>query len=110
MEMLIQPDAVARSLNYGARLMGGENMVKLGGLDSHFESLRNVDNLIIAACGTSNLAGKYGEYLMRELGCFKSVNSIIASEIKARDFPKKNGGFLSISQSGETMDLLIYIT
>jgi hypothetical protein len=29
MEMLEQPDAVARSLGYGARLMGGENSVKL---------------------------------------------------------------------------------
>ena len=30
-----------------------------------------------------------------------------ASEINKRDFPKSKGGFLSISQSGETMDLLI---
>lgn len=33
MEMMDQPEAIARALNYGARLMGGENMVKLGGLD-----------------------------------------------------------------------------
>jgi hypothetical protein len=33
MEMLDQPDAIARAINYGARLMGGDNMVKLGGLD-----------------------------------------------------------------------------
>jgi glucosamine--fructose-6-phosphate aminotransferase (isomerizing) len=38
-EMLEQPDAVARTLNYGARLMGGENMVKLGGLDLHLQGL-----------------------------------------------------------------------
>jgi hypothetical protein len=44
---------------------------------------------------------------MRELGCFKTVQSFVASEINQRDFPKNNGGFLSISQSGETMDLLI---
>jgi glutamine---fructose-6-phosphate transaminase (isomerizing) len=97
MEMLEQPDAVARSLNYGARLMGGENMVKLGGLDAKREELVKIDNLIIAACGTSNNAGRYGEYLMRELGCFKYVESIIASEIFDRDLPKKNGGFISIS-------------
>jgi glutamine---fructose-6-phosphate transaminase (isomerizing) len=107
MEMLEQPEAVARSLNYGARLMGGENMVKLGGLDRNREELVQIDNLIIAACGTSYLAGKYGEYLMRELGCFKYVESMFASEINERDFPKQYGGFLSISQSGETMDLLI---
>jgi len=97
MEMLQQPDAVARSLNYGARLMGGENMVKLGGMDKFQESLKSIDSLIIAACGTSHLAGKYGEYLMKELGCFKYINSVIASEIRPRDFPKKNGGFLGIS-------------
>jgi len=53
--------------------------------------------MIIAACGTSHLAGKYGEWIMKDLGCFKYVQSIIASEIKKRDFPKQNGGFLSIS-------------
>jgi glucosamine--fructose-6-phosphate aminotransferase (isomerizing) len=107
MEMLEQPEAVARSLNYGARLMGGENRVKLGGLDDKREKLCEIESLIIAACGTSLNAGKYGEYLMRELGCFKYVESIVASEIFERDFPKRNAGFLSISQSGETMDLLI---
>jgi len=106
MEMLEQPEAVARSLNYGGRLMGGDNMVKLGGLDD-YSKIKSIDNLIIAACGTSHLAGKYGEHIMKELGCFSYVQSIIASEINERDLPKTNGGFLSISQSGETMDLLI---
>jgi len=31
----------------------------------------------------------------------------MASEITARDLPQKRGGFLSVSQSGETADLLI---
>lgn len=82
-------------------------MVKLGGLDQKRDKLIEIDNLIIAACGTSHNAGSYGQYLMSELGCFKYVESLMASEIKERDLPKKNGGFLSISQSGETMDLLI---
>jgi len=82
-------------------------MVKLGGLDSKREQLTKVDNMIIAACGTSHYASKYGEYLMREMGCFKYVEALVASEINPRDFSKSNGGFLSISQSGETMDLLI---
>ena len=106
-EMLEQPDAVARTLGYGSRLMGGDNMVKLGGLDSKREDLLKVENLLIAACGTSLNAGRYGMYLMRELGCFRTVTAQIASEIGKRDFPKSGGGFLSISQSGETMDLLI---
>jgi glucosamine 6-phosphate synthetase-like amidotransferase/phosphosugar isomerase protein len=77
--------------------MGGDNLVKLGGLDDQAENLKKIDNLIIAACGTSHLAGLYGENLMRELGCFKVINSITAGEIQTRDFPKSNGGFLSIS-------------
>lgn len=88
MEMMDQPEAIARALNYGARLMGGENMVKLGGLDLKKDDLQSIDYMIIAACGTSHLAGKYGEYLMRELGCFKYCESLIASEINKRDFPK----------------------
>lgn len=87
--------------------MGGESLVKLGGLEDRCEQLKKIDSLIIAACGTSYLAGMYGANLMKELGCFKFVNAITAGEIKERDFPKQNGGFLSISQSGETMDLLI---
>jgi hypothetical protein len=43
-------------LNYGARLGNGEG-VKLGGLDSHEEELINIENLMIAACGTSFYAG-----------------------------------------------------
>lgn len=43
---------------------------------------------------------------MRELCCFKSVEVKIASEITSDDFPKKLGGLLCVSQSGETTDLL----
>ena len=48
---------MAKALNYGARLMGGKAMVKLGGLDQREDTLRKIDSLIIAACGTSFYAG-----------------------------------------------------
>ena len=57
MEMLDQPNAICKALNYGARFIQGENMVKLGGLDENEERLMAVDNLMIAACGTSFYAG-----------------------------------------------------
>jgi glucosamine--fructose-6-phosphate aminotransferase (isomerizing) len=44
---------------------------------------------------------------MRELNIFQYVEAKIASEITDVDLDIKNGGFLSVSQSGETMDLLI---
>lgn len=69
-----------------------------------------VDNLILAACGTSHYATKYVEVLLRKLGSFDYVECKIASEITEQDFmfkqPEK-AALLSVSQSGETMDLLI---
>mmetsp|Transcript_12771 Transcript_12771/g.9261 ORF Transcript_12771/g.9261 Transcript_12771/m.9261 type:complete len:103 (+) Transcript_12771:1065-1373(+) len=102
MEMLEQPDSVAKALNYGARLMGGKNMVKLGGLEQREEDLVLIDNLVIAACGTSHYASQYAEFLMRELGCFTYVEAKIASEITKADLLNLkpvggSAGFLSVS-------------
>jgi len=57
MEMLDQPKAECKALNYGARFKQGEPLVKLGGLDANEEALLNIENLMIAACGTSFYAG-----------------------------------------------------
>jgi len=73
---------VEKCLNYGGRLKGSEpGLVKLGGLDNDEEELINIENLLIAACGTSFYASHYGSYLMREFGCFQLVDVKIASEI-----------------------------
>lgn len=61
-----------------------------------------IDNLILAACGTSFYAAQYAEYLMRELGCFTFVEAKMASEISKCDLLNMKplggmGGFLSIS-------------
>jgi glutamine---fructose-6-phosphate transaminase (isomerizing) len=98
---------VQKCLGYGGRLKGTEpGMVKLGGLDGDEQALINIENLLIAACGTSYYASNYGSQLMREFGCFQTVEVKIASEIFSSDFPQKNGGLLCVSQSGETTDLL----
>jgi glutamine---fructose-6-phosphate transaminase (isomerizing) len=62
MEMMEQPESVRKALNYGARLMGAQesdhrDMVKLGGLEENEEKLSAIENLVIAACGTSFYAG-----------------------------------------------------
>lgn len=103
-EIFEQAEAVARTLNYGARITS-RNDPKLGGLDSHQLELKGIDNLVIAACGTSHHAGLFGSYLMRELETFNTVQNFIGSEIKPEMFPQNNPGLMSISQSGETADL-----
>jgi glucosamine 6-phosphate synthetase-like amidotransferase/phosphosugar isomerase protein len=56
MEMMDQPNAICKALNYGARFKDG-GLVKLGGLESNEDELMAIDNLIIGACGTSFYAG-----------------------------------------------------
>ena len=85
-------------------------MVRLGGLEKKQDDLMEVENLVMAACGTSHYATRYAEHIMNKLGCFEFVECKIASEITADDLRFKNprqAAILCVSQSGETMDLLI---
>ena len=110
MEMLDQPNCVQKALNYGARLMANKAMVRLGGLEAHQDNLMNIEHLILMACGTSHYATRYVAHLMNQLKCFEYVEAKIASEVTEDDFNFKNpstAAVLSVSQSGETMDLLI---
>jgi len=90
--------------------MSNKAMVRLGGLESKQDRLMEIDYLVMAACGTSHYATVYAESLMKELGCFDFIRCIKASEITEDDLRFQNpqsAAFLSVSQSGETMDLLI---
>eukprot|EP01087_Luapelamoeba_hula_P023612 TRINITY_DN870_c1_g1_i1.p1 TRINITY_DN870_c1_g1~~TRINITY_DN870_c1_g1_i1.p1 ORF type:complete len:656 (+),score=106.09 TRINITY_DN870_c1_g1_i1:108-2075(+) len=103
-EIMEQPAAISRALNYGGRLYD-ESTVKLGGLEANEEVLGEIEHLIIAACGTSYYAALEGALLMRTLNCFKTVQVIDAAEMGQDILPKQNGGLLVISQSGETKDV-----
>ena len=74
-ETIEQPEAIARALGFGGRL--GANRVYLGGLDSHYEQISKIKHMTLSACGTSLHASKYGERLMKHLGCFETVNCFI---------------------------------
>jgi len=82
------------------------NEIKLGGLDSVANQLRNIDRIIIVSCGTSYIAGLVGEYLIEELAEIP-VEVQLASEFKYRKEPySPNTAILAISQSGETADTI----
>ncbi|GAB5362710.1 hypothetical protein AAMO2058_000821400 [Amorphochlora amoebiformis] len=104
-EIYEQPEAVARAIAYGARL-SVDNKVMLGGLTQNADSMLGVENLIIAACGTSLHAGSYGAAIMRQLSSFNTVQCIDAAEMTQYTAPHKGGGMLCISQSGETKDVM----
>lgn len=103
-EILEQPDALKAALL--GRIILGEGLVKLGGMDAIADRLRNIDRLIIVACGSARHAGMVGEYLIEEYADIP-VEVELASEFRYRRFPA--GGktaVLAISQSGETADTL----
>ena len=102
-EIMEQPQAISRTLNYGARFDNDGN-VKLGGLQSNSDMLLGMRHLVMSACGTSLFAAMYGAALFRALKCFDTVQTVDAAEVTSECLPPSAGGLLVISQSGETKD------
>jgi glutamine---fructose-6-phosphate transaminase (isomerizing) len=72
-------------------------------LEEYASKIKNLDRIIIVACGTSWHAGLVGEYLIEEFGRIP-VEVEYASEFRYRN-PEKDL-VIAISQSGETADTL----
>ncbi len=88
------------------RLILDEGLARLGGLVGVVENLRNIEKLVIIACGTSYFAGLVGEYMIEEYAGL-AVEVEYGSEFRYRK-PVLNGktAVLGLSQSGETADTL----
>jgi glucosamine--fructose-6-phosphate aminotransferase (isomerizing) len=100
-----QPDVILNSINKGGRIKNSSE-VKLGGLEQHADSLKNIDNIIILGCGTSYFAGFYGMYFFKQLCQFNTVQVFDGAEFNEQDIPIiGNTAFILVSQSGETKDL-----
>jgi glucosamine--fructose-6-phosphate aminotransferase (isomerizing) len=83
-----------------------EGLIKLGGLESVKEQLRDIDFIRFIACGTASYAGLYGVSAIQELTSV-TANVEIASEFNYGSFnwPDRSAAWF-ISQSGETADVL----
>jgi glucosamine--fructose-6-phosphate aminotransferase (isomerizing) len=100
-----QSDAVLRAMGMGARIEN-EKLVKLGGLSSYEQELKNIDNLILLGCGTSYHAGLYASHIIKEISGFNSVQVFDGAEFTKYDIPRLGKtALILISQSGETKDL-----
>lgn len=103
-EMHEVPDTLRAAVRGRAR--PETNTVKLGGLQNVEERLKEIDRIIIVACGTSYYAGLVGEYLIEQIAGIP-VEVQLASEFKYRDEPlTQRTAVLAISQSGETADTI----
>jgi glucosamine--fructose-6-phosphate aminotransferase (isomerizing) len=103
-EIFEQPRTVENALR--GRLDHDEATARFGGLNMTAAELRAVDQIVIAACGTSWHAGLVGEYLIEEFA-HVPVEVEYASEFRYRNPPlEKHTLVLVITQSGETADTL----
>ncbi|PIR86971.1 MAG: glutamine--fructose-6-phosphate transaminase (isomerizing) [Candidatus Harrisonbacteria bacterium CG10_big_fil_rev_8_21_14_0_10_49_15] len=98
------PEVIRNSIR--GRLIVEEGRAKLGGIENHKDELRDVERVLITACGTAHVAGRVAEYMLEEYaGVPTEVD--IASEFRYRKpIFGKNDLLLAISQSGETADTL----
>ena len=98
-----QPDAVAETIT--DRLPSLDS-VDLSELELDDDYLRNIDRVVIVACGTSYHAGLVGRYAIEQWARVP-VEMDIASEYRYRDpVLRENDLVVGITQSGETADTL----
>lgn len=102
-----QPRSVRDCLR--GRIYPNEGRVQLGGISEYADKLKNVDRIIIVACGTSWHAGLVGEYLIEEYARIP-VEVEYASEFRYRNpIITEKDVVIAISQSGETADTMAAI-
>ncbi|MBC2608268.1 glutamine--fructose-6-phosphate transaminase (isomerizing) [Pelagicoccus albus] len=91
---------------FRGRLNMSEGTCKFGGLNLSRKNIRQIDRILIVACGTAWHSGLVGEYLIEKYSRIP-VEVEYASEFRYRNAPMdKNTLVIVISQSGETIDTL----
>jgi glucosamine--fructose-6-phosphate aminotransferase (isomerizing) len=106
-EIYEQPRSIRDCMR--GRIYPEQGKVQLGGIKEYTEKLKNVDRIIIVACGTSWHAGLVGEYLIEEYARVP-VEVEYASEFRYRNpIISEKDLVIAISQSGETADTMAAI-
>jgi len=104
-EIFEGPEVIKNSTR--GRIISGEGLVKLGGLEVPDQKrLRDIERIIMIACGTASYAGMVGEYMLEEYAGIP-VEVELGSEFRYRKpILDSRTAVLAISQSGETADTL----
>lgn len=63
--------------------------------------------MVIAANGSSKIAADYSSYIMKTLQCFNTVRVFDGHDLRRGDLERLQfGGYLTLSQSGESVQLI----
>ncbi|MBC7743868.1 MAG: glutamine--fructose-6-phosphate transaminase (isomerizing) [Flavobacterium sp.] len=106
-EIYEQPRSIRDCMR--GRIYPEQGLVQLGGIKEYAEKLKNIDRIVIIACGTSWHAGLVAEYLIEECARIP-VEVEYASEFRYRNpIISEKDIVIAISQSGETADTMAAI-
>ncbi len=105
-EIFDQPKAIADTL---IGRLSDNSQVQLDELHMSDEEIKNIQRISVIACGTAYHAGMVAKYAIEKWAKIP-VDVEIASEYRYRDpIVDKKSLVIAISQSGETMDLLMAV-
>ncbi len=103
-EIFEQPEVIQRAM--AGRIDESEASAHFGGLNLTSQQLRDIDRIVLTACGTSYHAALVGEYMFEQFARIP-VEVEYASELRYRNPPLERGTVvIGITQSGETADTL----
>src|SRR3954453_16666177 len=106
-EICEQPESLCNTLR--GHLLDDEGTARVSGLNLTDDELKQVERIIITACGTSWHSGIIGEYMLEEMARIP-VEVEYASEFRYRNpVVDPRTLVIGISQSGETADTLAAI-
>ena len=106
-EIYEQPRSIRDCMR--GRIYPQDGKVQLGGIKEYADKLKNIERIIIVACGTSWHAALVGEYLIEEYVRIP-VEVEYASEFRYRNpIITEKDVVIAISQSGETADTMAAI-
>ena len=106
-EICEQPESLCNTLR--GHLLDDEGTSRVSGLNLSDDELKQVERIVITACGTSWHSGLIGEYMLEEMARIP-VEVEYASEFRYRNpVVDQRTLVIGISQSGETADTLAAI-
>jgi glucosamine--fructose-6-phosphate aminotransferase (isomerizing) len=106
-EIFEQPDTVRNTMR--GHLLEEEGTARMSGLNLTDEDIKQINRIVITACGTSWHSGLIGEYMLEEFARIP-VEVEYASEFRYRNpVVDERTLVIGISQSGETADTLAAI-
>ncbi len=103
-EIMEQPDVIENGLR--GRLIPEEGVAHLGGFIEKEKDWREIDRIIIVACGTASFAARVGATMIEEYAGVPTRVEIGSEFRYKKPYLDERTGVIVVSQSGETADTI----